>query len=194
MVVKRSHTTANIAPALRKLRDQINAAYPHRDKASDGIWPSAAHSKASPNSDHEAGNALDIDNELGKGIDVRSIAYSLALSRDPRISYLIHEGLIWNHSQGWRTYSGSNSHNTHLHISVKESERRDASAWSITPKKLDYRCTKTHGAHILPTWLSPTRGKWTAGRTYRCTTHRGSWLKLRDATGKQLWGYGPYFK
>jgi hypothetical protein len=194
MVVKRAHTNANIAPAIRKLRGQINAEFPDRDKSSDGIWPSAAHSKANPTSDHEAGNALDIDNDLGRGVDVRSIAYSLALSRDPRIAYIIHEGNIWSHAKGWRAYRGTNPHDSHMHISVLESRRRDVGEWRITPKKLDYRCTKTHGAHILPTWLSPTRGKWEAGHKYRCLVHRGQWMKLRTATGKAMWGFGPHFK
>lgn len=194
MVVKRAHTASNVAPAIVKLRDQINAAYPRRDRASDGIWPSAAHTRANPSSDHEAGNALDIDNDLADGVDVMFVALLLSASRDSRIKYIIHDGRIWNRLHGWHPYTGSNPHSTHMHISVKEEERGDADEWVITAHKVVYRCLKTHGAHTLPTWLSPTRGKWTAGRSYRCTAHRGKWLKLRDATGRQLWGYSPHFK
>lgn len=128
MVVKRAHTNANIAPAIRRLRDQVNAAYPKRSKVTDGIWPSAAHTAASPNSDHEAGNAIDITADLG-GADVK-VVYD-AIKGDPRVSYLIYSRRIWSHDQGERTYAGPNPHTSHMHVSVRETHRADARDWSI---------------------------------------------------------------
>lgn len=140
MVVRRTHTSENVAPALVVLLAQVNGAYPNRLRTteghdSDGIWPSAAHSKANPNSDHEAGNALDIDDDLsgvdGKGPSVDSVVAAIAASLDPRVAYIIHHGRIWRPASGWTHYDGSNPHETHAHISVRESMRRDARRWVI---------------------------------------------------------------
>lgn len=61
-------------------------------------------------------------------------------------------------------------------------------------EQLDFKCTKTHGAHGQPTWFSRTHGKWLKGHTYRMTTRRGAWLKLRNEDGAQWWGCAKYFK
>ena len=194
--MKRAHTTANIAPAILKLRAQINTAYPHRDKSSDGIWPSAAHSAANPSSDHEAGNALDIDNDLAAGVDVGVISIALAVSRDARLKYIIHDGRIWDAAHGWHAYSGSNPHKTHMHVSVREDRRNLTAPWVIArPSTATVMCSKTHGAHWLPSWVSPTRGKFTAGKRYRTTPGCvGDWRKLLTDDGRQAWGFAPYFK
>ena len=150
MVVKRSHTNANIAPAIWRLREQVNAAYPNRSKVSDGIWPSAAHTAANPNSDHEAGNALDITADLGDGQRVKAL-YEL-LKGDRRLSYLIHDGLIWSAERGERAYTGSNPHRTHMHVSVKESRRDDASYWRVHPVE---RTFKVIGIHTTMSGAKP---------------------------------------
>lgn len=149
MVVRRAHTTANVAPALRTLLDQVNAAYPKRSKASDGVWPSKAHTAASPNSDHEAGNALDITDNLGGGATVTH-AWLDPIRRDPRVKYVIHDGRIGD-AAGWRAYTGSNPHKTHAHVSVHESRRRDARAWAMyVPKKEVPNVTRNYaGATIV---------------------------------------------
>lgn len=142
MVVKRAHTTANVAPALRQLLAQVNAAYPKRSKASDGIWPSAAHTKASPNSDHEAGNALDLTDNLG-GMSITH-GWLDPIRKDSRCRYVIHDGRIGDAS-GWRTYTGANPHKTHAHISVHESKRKDARAWALyVPKKEVPKVTRNY--------------------------------------------------
>lgn len=147
MVVKRAHTTGNVAPALRQLLAQVNAAYPKRSKASDGIWPSAAHTKASPNSDHEAGNALDITDNLG-GMSITH-GWLDPIRKDPRCRYVIHDGKIGD-AQGWRTYTGSNPHKTHAHISVHESKRQDARAWALyVPKKEVPKVTRNYAAAFI---------------------------------------------
>lgn len=195
MTIRRTHTAGNVAPAIVKLRDQINTMYPKRDKASDGIWPSAAHTAANPSSDHEAGNALDIDDDLSAAVKVDVIANAIAASRDPRVNYLIHNGRIWKAATGWRTYSGSNRHTTHMHVSVYESKRSGTGAWTLVQGKTRLYCLKTHGMHIFPTWASPSIGRFDVGRFYRLTPGRsGAWVKLLDDNGKQRWGYGGHFK
>ena len=138
MVIKRAHTAANVAPAIRTLFDGFNAAYPNRSKVSDGIWPSAAHTAANPSSDHEAGNAGDLTDALGDGIYItREMARRL--SEDVRCNYVIHERYIF-HDGVAKAYSGSNPHTGHAHVSVWEDKRGDDSPWDIGEEAdvLDY--------------------------------------------------------
>jgi hypothetical protein len=51
------------------------------------------------------------------------------LQADPRVSYLIFQGKIWSKEKGLRDYTGSNKHNKHLHISIKEGCGDDTSPW-----------------------------------------------------------------
>lgn len=127
-----------IAESLKKLREQINAAYPLRDKASDGGIGDAAH--ASRNSDHNPWvkdargmgvvTAIDIDEDLAR--DIHSIQFmvdSIIASRDPRVKYIIYEGRMISSypARGygawkWRPYAGTkNPHRLHAHISVNPS-------------------------------------------------------------------------
>jgi len=112
--------------AIAALR-QATAHFPKRKKASDGLLPSAAHVHQSPNSDHNSGFAVDITHDPAKGIDC-TIAY-IDLRNDPRVKYLIFQGRIWSREKGDRDYTGSNPHNKHLHISIKEGCGNDTSPW-----------------------------------------------------------------
>ena len=112
--------------AIAALR-QATAHFPKRKKASDGLLPSAAHVHQSPNSDHNSGFAVDITHDPAKGIDC-TIAY-IELRNDPRVKYLIFQGRIWSREKGDRDYTGSNPHNKHLHISIKEGCGNDTSPW-----------------------------------------------------------------
>jgi len=103
---------------------------PKRKKASDGLLPSAAHVKASPNSDHNTGLAVDLTHDPANGIDCKEIFEKL--KEDKRVSYLIFEGKIWSKEKsklGNRRYTGSNPHNKHLHISIVASGATDTSPW-----------------------------------------------------------------
>ncbi len=52
------------SPAAISVLRQATALSPLRKKASDGLLPSAAHIKASPNSDHNTGLAVDLTKSL----------------------------------------------------------------------------------------------------------------------------------
>jgi hypothetical protein len=112
--------------AIAALR-QATAHFPKRKKASDGLLPSAAHVHQNPNSDHNSGFAVDVTHDPDKGIDC-TIAY-IDLRNDPRVKYLIFQGRIWSREKGDRDYTGSNPHNKHLHISIKEECGNDTSPW-----------------------------------------------------------------
>ena len=122
MTVAKKATPAAIA-VLR----QATALRPKRKKASDGLLPSVAHQKASPNSDHNTGFAVDLTHDPANGIDCFLI-YE-ALKNDKRVKYLIFTGKIWSVKNGEARYTGINQHNKHLHISIKENCGNDVSPW-----------------------------------------------------------------
>lgn len=123
-----------LAPALAQLREEVNAAWPSRSKASDGWIGDARHSAR--RSDHNPNarrsvNALDI---TASGINTDVLIE--AAKRHPSVRYIIHNGRIMNRDIGnfrSRPYNGSNPHRTHVHISIyqtKTAEQRDRS-WGI---------------------------------------------------------------
>lgn len=114
-------------PAAVAVLRQATALAPKRKKASDGLLPSAAHLKQSPNSDHNTGLAADLTHDPHNGIDCSDIYEKL--KDDKRVSYLIFNGRIWSIEKGDRKYVGSNQHVKHLHISIKEKCAKDTSPW-----------------------------------------------------------------
>lgn len=115
------------SPAARAVLTQATALKPNRKKASDGLLPSAAHLAASPTSDHNTGLAVDLTHDKVFGINGHEVYEHL--KSDKRVKYLIFKGRIWSREQGDRTYSGSNMHNHHVHISIHENHKNDTSPW-----------------------------------------------------------------
>lgn len=127
---------------------EVNGRWPRRDKASDGSIGDAAH--ASRSSDHNpwikkappAGmgivRARDID--VG-GVDMAWLMEHLRRlgeKGDPRLAgggYLIFNGRITTPDfRGWKTYTGSNKHTKHGHVSfTRDPAGFDlAASWGIT--------------------------------------------------------------
>lgn len=121
-----------LAKSLETLRKQVNVEYPNRSKDSDGSIGDEAH--ASRSSDHNpwikdpAGgpnvvSAIDITHDPKGGFDSYLFAEMLRHNRDDRIKYVISNRKIFSATQdawNWRPYSGSNPHDHHVHISVRE--------------------------------------------------------------------------
>lgn len=112
-----------LANSLVRLRDQINAAYPNRAKASDGTIGDAAHAAgASDHNPNAAGVvcAMDITNSPQTGFDVHALADRLRVNRHPDLKYIISNGRIAGAWTGWAwaPYNGSNRHDKHAHFSV----------------------------------------------------------------------------
>lgn len=128
---------ARLANSLVTLRNQVNALWPNRNKASDGWLGDAAHqavkSEHNPNS---AGvvTALDITHDPAHGADMNQLKESLI--RDSRTWYVIFNRRIWE-AGVWKAYYGSNPHDKHLHISVKQSATvyDNGSQWNLTGKE-----------------------------------------------------------
>ena len=117
-------------PAAIAVLRQATALRPMRKKASDGLLPSTAHMKQSPTSDHNTGLAVDLTHDPKNGIDCVDIFEKL--KEDKRVKYLIFQGKIWSKEKsklGNRRYTGSNSHNKHLHISIESTMGTDTSPW-----------------------------------------------------------------
>lgn len=116
--------TWRLAPALQKLLNQVNEAYPDRSRASDGTIGDAEHSgrKSDHNPDkYGIVNALDITHDPENGCDAFALAETLRRSKDPRIKYVIFAKRIFSSTVSpwiWRTYDGPNPHTKHVHISV----------------------------------------------------------------------------
>lgn len=138
-----------LARSLVQLRQEIDAAYPHRPKGSDGSISSARHRQQNPNSDHDPDR-----NGVVRAIDVTrngDMAYTICehirLSRDRRVKYVIfNRQMFSSYAKGnhkpwtWRTYSGANPHSKHFHVSVVADTRADdRSTWGIAnlPKDED---------------------------------------------------------
>lgn len=132
---------ARLALSLETLRAQVNAIAPKRNKRSDGWIGDAAHSaRRSDHNPNAAGVvcALDITHDPDGGMDCRDLAAVLSSAEDPRIAYLIWNGLICSGEYSsrawrWREYTGTNPHKTHLHISVVQDAAKydDSAPWAL---------------------------------------------------------------
>ena len=139
-----------LAPSLVKLREQINAAYPRRDKSTDGAIGDAAHNarKSDHNADWDSSppgivRAIDVDKDLpDSGGAAQRLVDRIIL--DPRVAYVIFRRRIWQNPAvfrqgGWRPYTSAgkggwfNPHEQHFHVSIRHGERfeRDTSPWPI---------------------------------------------------------------
>lgn len=135
-----------LAPSLVKLRSEINAAFPNRDKASDG-WigdPSHQARKSEHNpcwnctgSSYGVVRAIDVDiDDRDERYDLRALLVATAIT-DHRVWYVISNGIIRSRTYGFepRRYTGPNGHFKHVHISLREGQQFyfDTSTWELMP-------------------------------------------------------------
>ena len=129
-----------LCKAGQQLREQIDDAFPDRDRKSDGWIGDAAHSnrKSDHNPDPSNGivRAIDVD----KDFDSRpSTGAYLAdqirqcAKKDKRIKYVIHFGKIASRKSLWRwvKYKGINPHHSHIHISFNKEGDQNGSWFDI---------------------------------------------------------------
>jgi hypothetical protein len=144
--------TWRVAKSLDKLRSQVNAQWPKRDKSSDGTIGDERHQAST--SDHNPWvkdgkmgvvTGMDITNDPTGGPVSNDLAETLKASRDPRIKYIISNARICSGDAGpspwvWRKYSGANAHRHHVHISVKseKSSYDSVRAWALEPKAVKF--------------------------------------------------------
>src|SRR6185312_13154805 len=115
-----------VAKSLLKLRDQVNARWPNRNKENDGTIGDASHQSRKSDHDpdsHGVVTAIDITHDPKSGCDSYALAEVFRASRDPRIKYVISNHRISSSEVdpwAWRPYHGVNPHDHHVHVSVKD--------------------------------------------------------------------------
>lgn len=127
-----------LTKGLQNLRDQVNEAFPDRDKASDGTIGDLAHQHetSSHNPDDTSGStpewngdsdstpevrAWDMDSDLrSPGVSAQDVVDHIR--RLPgisgRIRYMIYNRKIYRAANGWaaETYTGPSAHTEHIHF------------------------------------------------------------------------------
>ena len=132
-----------LSQAAIQLREQIDDAFPDRDRTSDGWIGDTRH--AARKSDHNPDaqgwvRAIDIDRDLSgkKGKpdlmpDLVDQIRALAKRSDKRIAYIIFDGKIASPRKAWRwrPYDGINKHRHHAHISFFTEGDEDRTFFNI---------------------------------------------------------------
>lgn len=127
-MVAKSGSGWYLAKSLVTLFDQIDGAFPGRDKSSDGTIGNKAHQAT--DSDHNPHGgvvyALDITHDPAHGVDTYLLFDTLQAAKDERVEYIISNGEIMSgtgqDNPAWvkRKYTGKNKHDMHIHVNVKD--------------------------------------------------------------------------
>lgn len=117
--------------SLTQFRSEVNAAYPNRDKTSDGTIGDESH--VGTGSDHnpdappeEEVDAWDMDTNLNGASMPPPVAdierLKLLFQAHPSSWYWIHNRVIASRDTGWKRfpYSGRNPHDKHVHWNTRE--------------------------------------------------------------------------
>ena len=144
-----------LARALEELRAEINARWPNRDKSSDGSIGDASHqARPSDHNPNAAGvvRAIDVDAD---GIPAAWLADHVrkrGAAGDDRLTpggYVIFNRRIASDVGGWtwRTYTGSNPHQAHVHVSATTSASGydDSGDWGIASGDPKFTKPKKNG-------------------------------------------------
>lgn len=148
-MIKTETTTMSwrLAEGITTLLAQVNGAYPHRRKDSDGGIGDERH-QAERTSDHNpyikvngigVVRAYDFTHAPETGFDAYAFAAMLLKNKDPRVRYVISNGKIASGKGGpspwvWRPYHGPNKHDHHTHVSLTElpAEFDSTKAWDLS--------------------------------------------------------------
>jgi hypothetical protein len=133
---------------LTTVRNEFDAVWPGRDKASDGSKGDPAHAASvsghnpdrTGRAEYKDGDsldevrAIDVDRDLvpGSAVDWMELVIQY-LVRKARAGgyipfrYIIYKRRIWSRTDGWvtRTYTGANAHNEHAHFSGDYTQTAD---------------------------------------------------------------------
>lgn len=124
-------------PALTTFRNEVNKAYPDRDKRSDGTIGDAAHQATSsdhnPDSDGSV-DAWDMDVDLKTPNDAKAIEdLKKKFQAHPAARYWIHNRQIAERKYGWarKPYSGPSPHTEHVHWNSEPTYERSTKPWGV---------------------------------------------------------------
>ena len=125
------------------LRDQINARFPKRDKASDGWIGDAAHqARESDHNPDSAGwvHAIDIDKDLGAKGDAKKLAdqiveYAASKKKGAkRVKYVVFNDQIASATYPetkWQWRGSGYGHYDHILVSFTDGTELDGSDWPL---------------------------------------------------------------
>lgn len=165
------------ANSLTTLLKQVNAMYPDRSKASDGLLGDTQHSTTMSDHNPDASGivyAVDVTHDPAHGLNIAELAMALTNSRDVRIKYVIANGRIWFPASGWRTYTGSNPHTQHMHLSVTSERGDDDTLWQIGEDMIedtDNEFSRWNLTHMF------TRARGSDRATFKGLAVGTTWLK-----------------
>lgn len=130
-----------LATSLDVLRKEVNAAWPNRKKQTDGTIGDPSHQSQGSSSDHnpwlnDTVRAWDITTDsftdvLAEWLRKKGQAGDLRLRGG---GYVIYKGRIASDRDNWiwRTYTGSDRHDSHIHLSVTREAAYDSpSPWGV---------------------------------------------------------------
>jgi hypothetical protein len=129
-----------LCKAGQQLREQIDDSFPDRDRKSDGWIGDAKHSnrKSDHNPDSINGivRAIDVDKDLDSRASTGAYLADqirICAKRDKRIKYVIYSGKIASAKSlwFWKSYSGINRHDKHIHISFTKKGDENGSWFDI---------------------------------------------------------------
>jgi hypothetical protein len=137
---------AKLVKAGVTLRDQLNEAYPSRDKRSDG-WIGDLNHQSRP-SDHNPDkdgwvHAIDIDENFGpgwkKGTTAKEFAdqliqYAREGKDNGRLKYVVYENSIASGTYSdkyWVWRKGNWGHTQHIHVSFTDKAEKDGSKFDL---------------------------------------------------------------
>lgn len=133
--------------SLTVVRQQVNAKFPGRSKVSDGTIGDAAHQRQGRSSDHNAWypppaggivKGLDLTHDPRAGFSIGIFTDQLQAARPAWLKYAIANWMIMSGAPGpypwvWRTYTGSDGHTSHAHLSAVDSPGCDSTTPLMIP-------------------------------------------------------------
>lgn len=142
--------TWHLAPSLVQLQKDLDAEF-GENRPNDGTIGDTAHaarsSEHNPDNDpdpmpHGAVSAIDIYTDANGKTWITDAEFDKLLAifkKDSRVWYVIHKKFIYSRTHGWKktAYTGSNPHNTHIHLSLMQTKAAhdDTSSWKISGVK-----------------------------------------------------------
>ena len=136
----------HLAPSLKRLQKDLDAEF-GAARPNDGTIGDQAHaartSEHNPDNDADsmpkgAVSAIDIYTEANGKVWIKPAEFTKLLAvfkKDPRVWYVIHKGKIYSRTNNFasKTYTGSNPHNTHIHLSLMQTKAAhdNVSSWKI---------------------------------------------------------------